>query len=430
VQESITPVKYLKDLTILYVEDDEVIGNLMARSIKREVKEIYRAYNGIEGFELFKEYYPDIIITDIRMPLMNGLEMIQKIREIDMNIKILITSAFSDIDFLVSAIKYNTNGYILKPIDKSELFIALNDAAKSIHYEKAMKRFMKYIQDIIDVQKSLIVIQDKNLNFVRANQNFLKYFNVNSVEELSNEIRNYEFISNNNSIDPLINISIENLEYLAAKNDTNTTQIKRGELIDSFILNVSKLINDDGEVEYLISLTDISEIFDEKMSLEDKANKDFLTGLYNRYKFDDDFEREVKITKRYNLGLSIVMFDIDNFKDVNDTYGHVIGDKVLKNIAHIVTEGIRESDSAYRWGGEEFIILLPNSSDENAYELTERIRKTIEIFDFDKDLDRVTCSFGISAFRDGLSMKEIVSEADSALYQAKKEGKNRTVVYK
>jgi diguanylate cyclase (GGDEF)-like protein len=430
--QKVEAVKYLKELVVLYVEDDEIISDLMTRTIQREVQTVHRASNGEEGLELFKEVYPDIVITDIRMPKMNGIEMIQKIREIDSNVKILITSAFSDVDFLVSAIKHKTNGYILKPVDRNELFTGLNEAAKSIHYEQAMKRFMKYIQDIIDVQKSLIVIRDQNLEYVRANQNFLKYFECDSVEDIGEAFAHYDFISGPNSLDLFDQVEVDTLEYLAVKESTQTAQIKRTNngTIDSFILNVSKLINDDGEIEYLTSLTDISELYDEKLELEDKVNRDYLTGLYNRHKFYDDYDREIKVTKRYNLDLSIVIFDIDDFKYVNDTYGHNVGDEVLKSIASLTKAGVRESDSIYRWGGEEFIILLPNSSAENAYELTERIRKAIEQFVFHPEIKSITCSFGISEYRENVAIETIIEEADSALYSAKKEGKNKTTIYR
>jgi polar amino acid transport system substrate-binding protein len=149
-----------------------------------------------------------------------------------------------------------------------------------------------------------------------------------------------------------------------------------------------------------------------------QAQEDALTGIYNR----GSIESILKKLLRKEDG-SILFFDIDHFKKINDTYGHEKGDFVLKKLAKIIKDHIRESDIFGRWGGEEFVLILPNTPYEKALIVAEKIRKIVESSDFD-GID-VTISVGVSEFRKGDSVKSVVKKADLAMYKAKEDGRNR-----
>ncbi|BAI80342.1 conserved hypothetical protein [Deferribacter desulfuricans SSM1] len=153
---------------------------------------------------------------------------------------------------------------------------------------------------------------------------------------------------------------------------------------------------------------------------------DCLTKLYNRGKIEKDLTNEYNKAIRYNDTFSIILFDIDNFKIINDTYGHQMGDKILIEIANLTKETIRNTDIAARWGGEEFLILCPKTNINSAFNLAERLRKKIESHDFSID-KRITISGGIAEFKKGLTIDEMLKQADDNLYKAKKEGKNRVI---
>jgi diguanylate cyclase (GGDEF)-like protein len=125
--------------------------------------------------------------------------------------------------------------------------------------------------------------------------------------------------------------------------------------------------------------------------------------------------------------LSLAIFDIDHFKEVNDTRGHIFGDYVLKTIADIARENIREIDYLVRWGGEEFMIILPETGLEKAEAISERIKKKIENHNFDK-IGKVTVSFGVTQFKNEDSGETFILRADDALYKAKQNGRNRVEV--
>ena len=159
--------------------------------------------------------------------------------------------------------------------------------------------------------------------------------------------------------------------------------------------------------------------------LKDKAYKDLLTGLYRREILNDLIEKEFYRSKRYGYHFSILMIDIDDFKKVNDTYGHLVGDKVLKKVAETTKKTIRKSDVAIRYGGEEFLIILPHTDLEAAKIAAERIRKNIEKLDVDGV--KVTVSVGIADNSLSPKLEDLIRKADQALYIAKRTGKNKVV---
>ena len=154
------------------------------------------------------------------------------------------------------------------------------------------------------------------------------------------------------------------------------------------------------------------------------STTDSLTGIHNRVKFDEELDKYVSSSKRYGTSLSLIIFDFDNFKDINDTYGHQVGDRVIVEVVDIISEKTRGSDVFARWGGEEFVILLPNTIHKAAADLAERLRIKIceHVFDV---VGRVTCSFGVAELIKNETAEGLVNRADKLLYQAKNEGRNR-----
>jgi diguanylate cyclase (GGDEF)-like protein len=161
-----------------------------------------------------------------------------------------------------------------------------------------------------------------------------------------------------------------------------------------------------------------------------QAVTDELTGLANHGRFQELLGAEAEQIRRYHHPLGLIMLDIDDFKAINDTYGHLQGDVVLKAVARVVRDNSREADTPARYGGEEMALILPHTDLEGAYAIAERVRLAIQALripriDGDGSLT-TTASVGVAASRDG-TREALISEADSALYEAKRQGKNRTV---
>jgi polar amino acid transport system substrate-binding protein len=157
------------------------------------------------------------------------------------------------------------------------------------------------------------------------------------------------------------------------------------------------------------------------------ATMDKLTSIFNRYKIDMALDEQIEIAKRYKRPLSLIFFDIDHFKRINDRYGHKIGDYVLIEIAKLINGHIRSSDIFGRWGGEEFLIILPETDIEKATLLAKKLRKEIENHKFEY-VDRITCSFGVTTYKEDDSVNAIMERVDKLLYQSKENGRNQVTI--
>lgn len=160
--------------------------------------------------------------------------------------------------------------------------------------------------------------------------------------------------------------------------------------------------------------------------LSELSITDKLTQLYNRLKIDIELEKQKEYCNRYNTVFSVILIDLDLFKKVNDNFGHLAGDAVLVDFAKIIRNNIRAVDMAARWGGEEFLIICPNSINDDAVKLAEKLRLTIENHRF-KALNNLTASFGVAQYKTPSSINALISNADKALYQAKESGRNRVI---
>ncbi len=169
--------------------------------------------------------------------------------------------------------------------------------------------------------------------------------------------------------------------------------------------------------------------------IESRSRTDYLTGAWNRLEIERRTEQEIGRGKRYASPLALILFDIDHFKQVNDSYGHDAGDEVLRSLVSFCQKSIREIDVLGRFGGEEFLILMPNTSEAEAFAAAERLRKGIEglacVSAHGKEI-RVTVSLGVAVLRPSKetdtyqAMKQLISRSDRAMYQAKESGRNQT----
>jgi diguanylate cyclase (GGDEF)-like protein len=161
---------------------------------------------------------------------------------------------------------------------------------------------------------------------------------------------------------------------------------------------------------------------------QNQADTDSLTGLLNRRAMVRILEQELERSTRYKKTFSIIIFDVDNFKDVNDTFGHFVGDHVLRGISDLMRRAIRQTDSISRWGGEEFLISLPETELESAKAFAERALTLMRQAQIGR-VTNVTASFGVAAFASGLTLDALLHRADYAMYQAKQNGRNQVAVY-
>ena len=181
-----------------------------------------------------------------------------------------------------------------------------------------------------------------------------------------------------------------------------------------------------GKKAIMIFSSDVTLQKEAEIKLQSVASRDALTGLYNRYNFDNTSRQLISSAHRYKQSLALILCDIDYFKKINDTFGHLKGDQILQQVANTMTKTVRESDIIARWGGEEFAILLPNTAIHDAFSVAEKIR--LEIAQLNKGKpDHITISCGVTQLLAGEDQKSCFQRADTALYAAKKSGRNKVV---
>ncbi|UCH11946.1 MAG: diguanylate cyclase, partial [Candidatus Omnitrophota bacterium] len=286
---------------ILVVDDEEVMRSLLTDLITDIGYEVRAVATGIEALEKAKTDGYAVIITDLKMPGMGGLELLEKVKAINMDVCIIVITAYPSVESAAEAIREGAYDYITKPFNIEEIKVVLRRAV---------------------------------------------------------------------------------------------------------------------ERHYLLKEAEQKEFYQELSILDD------LTGIYNHRHFHDVLPREIARAKRYSQSFSLLMIDIDDFKKYNDTHGHLAGDELLKKIAKSFMQAVRSVDMVFRYGGEEFVILLPQASKQNGAEICKRIHDSM------KQKLPVTVSIGLAGFpEDGTSKDELIEKIDSAMYQAKRLGKDRSCIF-
>jgi diguanylate cyclase (GGDEF)-like protein len=410
----------LEEITLLYVEDDKSIREIYGERLKKLVKQIYIGKDGEEGLSLFKSWRPDIVLTDIQMPNMSGLDMIKAIREISEDTPIIITTAFSESDFFQKAISLHVDGYLIKPIDKGELFFELQKLSKQTILKREERKNRELLQLMIDFQESMnLILQESSVVF--ANRSFLKKFEVGSIEEFNSRENSFLkelFAFNKRGVEETVIVIDEDRNIVPVAD----IEVKKPQ---AFLLR-AKYVKD---MDYhIVNLTEITAFIEERNKLQQLAFFDSLTSVYNRSRFNQFLDSEIERAFRYGSNFSLLLLDIDHFKMINDNYGHPVGDEALIELSRLIKSHIRKSDIFARWGGEEFAIIFSNTTIHTAEIATENLRERIQESIFTTEQINFTCSFGLTEYRDGDSRETIFKRCDDLLYKAKKSGRNRVIL--
>lgn len=246
-----------------------------------------------------------------------------------------------------------------------------------------------------------------------------RIFILNSQSHTSWEQRPYlmKLPSSHCSIDD-IDFMYQNCSYFPVKDDQDTT------------VSVGIIIHDVTDMAMTQRL--LENVTNQAIDLQDDNTHDFLTGLYNRQFFYEQLSQDASRCRRLNWGLTVAMIDADRFKQINDQYGHQVGDAVLKEMASRLQSTLRASDSLCRYGGEEFVLILPNIDPEQSIKVCNRIRECVlsQPIHFGTHEIKITVSIGVAYLQKEKTLEKMISEADEALYKAKDNGRNRVEEYK
>ena len=433
----------LKNISILYVEDENDVRDFTSKILNPLLKKVFMAQDGEEGLKIFQENKNeiDLIVSDINMPKMDGLSMCDAIKKMNSEIPIVITSAHNDTGFLKRAIDIGVNTYAMKPIDLYQLIESIIKAMEPIILKRQLielnsslkskiEQEVNKIKSILDAQDNIIIVTNKE-EITNVNKKFLDFFDINDFDDFISTKKNiFDFFEEEFGFISKEQIDKQDswIEYIQGLQEIDRIVKIKTILGEEKIFTIHVDYYEQQHDYYVFSLTDITKFKEKSNILEYQASHDKLTGLFNRNKFDEIFSKEIKRTKRYKNELSVIIFDIDNFKMVNDTYGHQIGDEVLKDISKIALDNVREQDITTRWGGEEFFILLPQTNLSGAIIVANKIRTSTENHIFTEKSIKITVSFGVAEFCiESDDEKTIISKVDKLLYEAKRTGKNKVM---
>jgi diguanylate cyclase (GGDEF)-like protein len=310
-------------------------------------------------------------------------------------------------------------------------FLAMQIKAKEKLEEQNIEihKKQRLLHDLLNMTDNIMFITDfKKLKY--ANNRFKNLLNIEYTEDINKKFNN-----------TLIDIFVEedgclhkNLlqegESFPALFKRTTVEDRIVTIVDKFLVPKSfkiGLTKTENNGDYLVTLFDITQMRKHHEQIKEKAYIDNLTKVFNRTKFDEIFLEKFNEAKNNGVSLCVAILDIDKFKDFNDNYGHLIGDEVLVQMAQNIKNNIREDDVLARWGGEEFVILFSDTSLDEAYKVTQKLRHII--FSNEHEVaGKISASFGLSQYKEGDTVKSIFNRCDEALYKAKANGRNRVEV--
>ena len=430
--------EHLRRLTILFVEDEEFSRELCSEFLSRIVGRLVTAKNGVEGLDAWRQHKPDIIITDIQMPYMDGLAMVQEIRSVDRAIPVIIMSAFDEPKYLKRSIDLGVSGYALKPVDVCMFAATLLNCARGLFVAyKLVQANSALIKQNEFTEATLFALEART----RELACLYSIISVTNAPDISFEEIFNRIVLRIPPAWQFPDIAEAYIEINGRNAQTTLFRETPWKLTEKIIVEGNEV----GKVtvcyleeriflpEELSLLTAIAEKLGLIVARELTSKTisrlvvtDELTDLNNRRFFSENFSKALSASQRHSQPLSLISNDLDHIKNVNDTFGHSVGDLVLKEFSQLLKSMVRFEDIACRMGGEEFMVLLPNTTCEASVALAERLRCSFE------QLPRtatpvVTASFGVAELQEGENGDALRTRVDAALYQAKHDGRNRVV---
>ena len=449
---------------ILIVDDEPLNVKLLNAMVPSDQYDTACAYSGTEALEIMKDFRPDLILLDIMMPGLNGYELthILKSDTESQDIPIVLVTAFGGSEYEIKGLEAGADEFLNKPVNKTELLTRVKSLILLRQYKEQIKsrtcslNSATYDNDETNCLKdeglnlpSILIVEDNKID-AKLIQRYLQgepyqiklasdgeeaisrsqqeRIDVILLDLLLPGKNGFEVCRILKEMEHTQNIQIVAITGL----DDLDSKLKGIELgVDDYLTKPVNMHVLRTRIKSLVKKKALLDrLFDKYEMAVHSAITDKLTGLYNRRYFDYFIDLELKRSLRENSPLALLMVDVDNFKYINDTLGHLVGDKILTKLGDIIKANIRETDLAARYGGEEFSIVMSNTGIEEAAEIAERMRKSVEASKFGIEKLIITVSIGIALHPlDANSLKELLDKADSALYRAKREGKNQVYAY-
>lgn len=444
---------------------DDVLPNvrLLEAKLTSEYFDVLTATSGAEALDIIQRERPDIVLLDVMMPIMNGFEVCERIKADPetAHIPVVMVTALDQQSDRLKGIQAGADDFLTKPVQDIALFARVRSLVRlKVMLDELRNRQATELslgasgeEDSIELHPSdtlILIIDEEETAIDRLEAN------LSDIAQLTRSIggdriadrareKNYDLV--------IVSLQMANTDGLRIcsqlRSYEETRQVPVLVLVDEADTRMLVRALEMGVNDYLVSPPDPHELrarvitqlkrkkvadkFRENLHLNMRlAITDAVTNLYNRHYMTSHLATLVETAQTTGKGLTIAMLDIDHFKSINDTYGHAAGDTVLGEFAKRIARNVRGVDLAARYGGEEFVVVMPETSMEDAHHIAERLRCSISDEPFEVaggEKLNVTVSIGLARFsEDANTPAEILERADNALYEAKNDGRNRTVI--
>ena len=473
------------DIPLIYIVDNEI-----------EICELFKDFFNFIGYESVCEcdgekalrdietIEYDLMFVDLRLNTVTGIDILKKSKKIKPLSEVILVTGYGSEETILQALQEGASSFIQKPISFSEIKIKTEETLAQHRFNVKTHRlnqmigennseFERHLNDLVQLEKlskfldltiDITSLYDSLLtgisNIITADYYTLLFFdevnkemiiypphhkNPRSLTTIQDEVTRYFEKLSNTTVDDSLQVRI--LETAAEEKKVRHTREKLsniyipiliGNSIRGILCVSSKTFDNEEHIQDLLRIISkrLSGVLTNATLHRDTkllALTDGLTGLLNRRAFYERLNSEYERFRRYDSYLSLIVADFDNLKTINDSYGHPVGDEVIKKIGDILVDTTRESDVLARYGGDEFIIVLPQTNSENATNMAERIRKNIESYTFEINDITFNCSISIgvaTAPVTGIdSSDDLLECSDQALYESKRTGGNKVTVF-
>lgn len=472
--------KDVKDkMKILLVEDEEVTRKTLKLILEEDGYEVVAFELGYEAVDEAKQNFYNVAIIDLTLLDMDGLEVLQRIKKAIPDICGIIITAYPSIKTTIEAVEAEAYDYIIKPykveviksiirkgIERQKLVMENKKLLKNLKLDKDKLEHIlligKSMSSILNLDDLVNFIVRKVIELIPAEKASLLLIDektgdlvIEAATGLDEVVVKGKKVAMENTISGMVvqrgeALLIEDIEKSSHSKNKHLPRYKTKSFLSvplhvknkvTGVFNITDKTSSDIDIFTEDDLKVLSVIIHqaavaiENAKLYKKATHlavtDGLTGLFNHRFFHERLGEEVDRLHRYGGMLSLIMFDVDWFKEYNDTYGHIYGDMALNDIADILKMSNRKIDVACRYGGEEFMMILPGTNGEGAAILAEKIRRIVEKHHFigkGKLRGRLTVSVGVAEYKEKVTKEEFIKRVDWAMYKAKKMGKNKVFI--
>ena len=387
---------------ILVVDDDPNLRKTLSDILRIKGYDTAVAATGAEAVAEAERGKISLALIDLMLPDMQGLDVMARIKAISPLTEAIILTGHASMDTAIEATRQGAYSYLLKPYQMDEL---LRNIRYGVERQQAQEEILR-LASFPRLHPSPVIELDSAGEVTYANPAAEKLFPDLSEMGLSHPLLNgltgpiAELQKSGRQVEACHEVEVGEATY-----ELHVYDVRDANLIRIYVMDITQRKMSEAEIHLL-------------------ATTDSLTGIANRREFSRVLEVEMERAKRYGAPLSLLMYDLDHFKRVNDTFGHDVGDDVLRAVTEVAKANIRTSDVAARWGGEEFLVLMPQSNLAAARSAAEKLRQAIGQCRFDK-VNTITVSFGVTEWTPQDDSNALLKRVDDALYQAKENGRNR-----